>query len=795
MKLMTKPVPIDFFAKLTYLKKLSLSGAGEAAFLATTVSSDVDGYRSDLWLYSDVEGLRKLTFPWSIEDFCWTDDKKALVRTLMRKEMRQERQKQQEQEQWQWQEQEQEHQEEQQHEHEHENEHEQELKRQEPNSEPGKGPASLYWSIETDSGRYEKMFSLPFQAENLTKLADGSYVFEALSSPNDDRQASANGDVWEAERIPFWSDAVGTAAQMRRSLFKYHSGRIVRLTPPELEVETWRLDAGNIDTGKMDVGSVDAGKMEAGKMDAWKIDAGKVDAGKIDAGKIEAGKIDSGRLLFIAKSVTDVKLTANHVYILDLADGAIRKLTKSAGHIHHLAVRQGERYIIAVNDAKLHGIYQDPAIELIDSAGRKLARLNASAELRPFNSLASDILLDAPSKVDLIVDGRSFFFIATIDDHCPVMKGNFREGSLREGDFREGSFREGDFRVGDFRPGDFGMVENLVGDVGDAPLKPLTPPDFSATEIKINSGLIYCLGFRGQNALELYRFRQGGGEVEQITHFNDKLTADVAPSDVAPSGPLCLTTPKSIKGWLLKPYGFEAGKRYPAIISIHGGPDMTYGPFFIHELRFLASSGFAVMYCNPRGSSGRGGAFADIRERYGEADVESIFEFLDEALKSAPWIDPQRLGIMGGSYGGYLTALIIGKTDRFKAAVAERFESNLISQFLLSEIGCEWIYDTFHADPWSNPEKLWNASPLKYANQVKTPTLVLHGAKDHTCEISGAMQFFAALKYNGRKARLVVFEEARHGFKITGKPSWRVRRLKEIADWFSAYLKAESDEQ
>lgn len=244
----------------------------------------------------------------------------------------------------------------------------------------------------------------------------------------------------------------------------------------------------------------------------------------------------------------------------------------------------------------------------------------------------------------------------------------------------------------------------------------------------------------------------------------------------------------TVEGWVMKPYGYEPGNKYPALLEIHGGPRGAYGRVFFHEMQAYASKGCFVMYCNPRGSAGYGEEFADLRGRYGEIDYSDIMEFVDECLKRYPDMDPERLGALGGSYGGFMCNWIEGHTDRFKAICSQRSVSNWLSDFGTSEIGVQFDRNELQADPWSDPAKVWEQSPLKYADKSVTPILFIHSLEDYNCFIDQGMQMFTAMRYFGVPSRMVLFEGECHNLSRTGKPRHRIRRLDEMWNWFEKYL-------
>ncbi len=240
---------------------------------------------------------------------------------------------------------------------------------------------------------------------------------------------------------------------------------------------------------------------------------------------------------------------------------------------------------------------------------------------------------------------------------------------------------------------------------------------------------------------------------------------------------------------MLKPVDFVEGQKYPAILNIHGGPKTVFGTVFFHEMQFWANQGYFVFFCNPRGSDGKGNEFADIRGQYGTIDYDDLMRFTDLVLEEYPAIDQERLGVTGGSYGGFMTNWIIGHTQRFKAAASQRSISNWISMGYTTDIGYYFAPDQIAATPWTDYEKMWYHSPLKYADRVKTPTLFIHSDEDYRCWLPEALQMFTALKYHGVEAKLCMFRGENHELSRSGKPKHRIRRLQEITSWFDRFLK------
>lgn len=296
------------------------------------------------------------------------------------------------------------------------------------------------------------------------------------------------------------------------------------------------------------------------------------------------------------------------------------------------------------------------------------------------------------------------------------------------------------------------------------------------------------VGMREGELQELY-FRAPGGRIRQLTHFNEECLKDTY---IAKPKYIPYTNSDGIRidGWIMAPIDMDPEKTYPGILNIHGGPRGAYGTSFFNEMQYWAGQGYYVLFCNPRGSAGRGDDFADIRRKYGTIDYQDLMQFVDHALKVTPNLDPDHLGVTGGSYGGWMTNWILGHTDRFKAACSQRSFSNWLSDFSASEIGFTFDPIEVGGIPWEDPVRLWWNSPAAYVDKIKTPTLFIHSLMDHNCPLSESMQIFTAMRYRHIPARAVLFEGEGHGLSRGGKPKHRIRRIKEITEWMDTYLKA-----
>ena len=295
-----------------------------------------------------------------------------------------------------------------------------------------------------------------------------------------------------------------------------------------------------------------------------------------------------------------------------------------------------------------------------------------------------------------------------------------------------------------------------------------------------DQGTLYFIGADVASLQQLYKVVDG--KAVQLSDFNKMQDTYVA-------SPVEVNFGKDLTGWVLLPKDYDETKKYPAILDIHGGPKTVYGKVFYHEMQVWASKGYFVFFCNIHGSDGRGNEFMDLRGKYGTIDYDELMEFTDKVLETYPQIDASNVGVTGGSYGGFMTNWIIGHTDRFACAASQRSIANWISFAQTSDIGPYFGDDQQAATYYENPEKLWWHSPLKYARNVKTPTLFIHSDEDYRCPLSEGLQMLNALLDQNIEARMCMFHGENHDLSRTGLPQHRLRRLNEITNWMEQHLK------
>lgn len=242
-----------------------------------------------------------------------------------------------------------------------------------------------------------------------------------------------------------------------------------------------------------------------------------------------------------------------------------------------------------------------------------------------------------------------------------------------------------------------------------------------------------------------------------------------------------------VHGWVLHPR--QQAWSHPAVLEIHGGPMAMYGFRYMHEFQCLAQAGYVVIYTNPRGSQGYGRDFCEaIKGHWGDKDYADVLAGLDEALHAFPDIDRNRLGVAGGSYGGFMVNWIISHSDMFKAAVTMRSVVNRFSAMGSSDVGWERVPQYGEGPWWEDPEPYWQQSPLKYASQIHTPLLIEHQQQDQRLPVEQGEQLYSALKYLGRAVELVLYPHESHGMSRSGRPWHRVHRLHTIIGWCDRYL-------
>ncbi len=352
-----------------------------------------------------------------------------------------------------------------------------------------------------------------------------------------------------------------------------------------------------------------------------------------------------------------------------------------------------------------------------------------------------------------------------------------------------------------FDPQDRFMVLDLNGpgysklvkiDTGDGTIRDLTPDkgEVSDCTMSADGTRVAYTSADFLHPAEVYTVSTNGGAPKALSSFNEPY---LRRATLSRPQPFSAKDPAGfdVRAWFMPAINAAAGKRYPTLLDIHGGPQTQFGDSFFHEFQYWAGLGYNVVFSDPRGSVGFGYPFQEALARnWGNAMFEDVSAVMDEVVKR-PDVDPSRTAVLGGSYGGYATLWVISHTDRFRAAIAERVVSNLATEQLVADLASRNALGGAYSWglPWQAGNKFAEQSPVSYVASVKTPLLLLHATNDIRTPIDQTLQEYSALKILGRSVTYVEFPRENHDLSRTGEPIHRVERLHILADWMDRYLK------
>lgn len=443
-----------------------------------------------------------------------------------------------------------------------------------------------------------------------------------------------------------------------------------------------------------------------------------------------------------------VQKSQGKLYKFDYSTREITVLDDTEEYIYTKVQPVDENHILVFrSDRAIHGEYQNEYIDIIDMRTGQYTRNNSKADIHLYDNLLNDITYYGGWSNKITTLGEDIIFVSTRGGACNL----------------------------------------YTAPIGTDEIIPVTNKNGKVLDYFVCEDKIWMMAIRDMSGAEFYVVDRKTGNERLLTNFNLHLDEEYEYSWPY-SCDFINSAGDEINGWIMKPNGFEEGKKYPAVLFIHGGPEAAYGPLMSHEMAVMCSQGYGVIYCNPTGSEGKGGAFGDIRTRWGTIDYTDLMEFVDAAIEQNSWIDDERLAVTGGSYGGIMTNWIISHTDRFKAAISDRGVSNLFSDYCLSDIGFACNKDIYATTPWENPEYLWEQSALKHAPKIKTPVLFIHGVNDYRCPYDNALQLHSAIQYFGGTSRVFAVKGETHELCRSGAPVNRIRRLSEMVNWFKKYL-------
>ncbi len=449
---------------------------------------------------------------------------------------------------------------------------------------------------------------------------------------------------------------------------------------------------------------------------------------------------DGQRILFSAVRTADWQREPNNseVHMLDIDTGQLTALTKRYGPDMAPAVSPDGKWVAWLGHDDTHRSNDNEVLSAmrIDGTGGHTV------------TMALDRSIDT---VQWAADGKSLFI--AYDDHG--MKQVAR-ASLD------------------------GRVTSVVRHVAGGGLdRPYTGGSFSVS----NGGRVAYTG--GGTARPADVFVTSAGGSMRLTRLNETVLSEKVLAQVRQ---ISLKSPDGtpIEAWLATPPGYVEGQRVPMILEIHGGPHSAYGPNFSTDVQLYAAAGYAVLYTNPRGSTSYGESFANlIDKKYPGGDYDDLMASVDAAIAMGV-ADPDNLFVTGGSGGGVLTAWIVGKTDRFKAAATQKPVINWVSEALTMDATGFTSRYWFSKQPWEDPMSYWNRSPLSLVGNVKTPTMVVVGAQDYRTPVSESEQYYAALQIRGVPTALVKLPGASHG-GFTARPSQSAAKASAILAWFEKY--------
>ncbi|MGG4144204.1 S9 family peptidase [Paenibacillus algorifonticola] len=465
---------------------------------------------------------------------------------------------------------------------------------------------------------------------------------------------------------------------------------------------------------------------------------------------------DGSRLAFLSKKIDDPKLDPDLIAYQDLftvsaAGGELCRITDASLSISQFSYSpDGSTIALIAEDRKYGSGIQSSIYTVPSSGGAPVAWQETDIQVGNYilNDMRTAAVMPGPS---FAADGTSVFALGTYQGQAQLYR--FKVGAAPE------AVSLGERDIYQFT------------ETGDA-------------------RYFIVLSMDAYGSGELYRLDRLSGEELRLTSWN-KAAMEELDISMPEAFWFDSTDGDRIQGWMMRPPALPQGGKAPLVLVIHGGPHAMYAPTYSHELQTLASAGYAVLYVNPRGSFGYGQRFAQsCRGDFGGGDYRNLMDAVDAALERFDFIDPERLGVMGGSYGGLMTNWIISQNNRFQAAVSQRCISNWLSFYGTSDIGISYTEGIVGGNPWEQQGLLLEKSPLIYASQVKAPVLIMHGEQDFRCPVGQADEWYTALKRLGKQTKLIRYPGSNHGFLKNGKPSYRVESLHEVNAWLGKHLAA-----
>lgn len=490
-----------------------------------------------------------------------------------------------------------------------------------------------------------------------------------------------------------------------------------------------------------------------------------------------------------------------HLWVMD-ADGANAHALTSGSWGEAGPQWSPDDKTIAFNSLRREVVDSGPndiyTIAATGGAIHKLASPDASNNLLFYSHAASDVVYSLDGGVE---DPAEYGALVASHLDGSGRRDVIAKNTLSWGDDLLADMKEGGGLCGDIVGADRAAIMNVNGpgyanlvriDLQTGALTDVTPKNGEAWACTIShdGSQIAYLRSDFSHPVDLYVTAANGGTPRQLTHFNDAYLASVT---LSKPEPFTVKDPAgfNVAAWFMPATTGAPGTKHPTLLDIHGGPETQFGDTFFQEFQYWTSLGYNVVFSNPRGSVGYGHAFeAALTKDYGNAMFEDVQAAMDAAI-TRPGVDSSRLGVLGGSYGGYATLWVIGHTTRYKAAIAERVVSDMQSENFGADFASKNGLGGFYAwgAPWDSTSMYRAISPLTYVENVKTPLLILHSDEDTRTPLDSTLQWFTLAKILGEKIEYVAVPGENHDLSRTGAPIHRVERLTLLANWFNRELK------
>jgi len=464
--------------------------------------------------------------------------------------------------------------------------------------------------------------------------------------------------------------------------------------------------------------------------------------------------LSSGREITVVANRTDQAdlSIARDLWAVSVQTRTVRQLTHKTGPCKSPAVSPDGKWISYVGHDDPAGVGRNETVWIVPSAGGPATNLMSTFDHSVGNAVGSDVrLVPLLPTTAWTAESDAILFFATEAGRTHLYSVDVRTRSVRQ-------LTDGDEAIAD-----------LTAAGGVAVYQRISPTTLDE---------LWILG--------------ADGRARRLAGFNDGLLGEVEirqPKRFAYEG----ADGWAMEGWVLTPPGFDPARKYPAVLRIHGGPHAGFGEALAHYTQVLAAHGYVIISTNPRGSQGYGEAFTRaVVTQWGTKDSHDILRGLDHIIAQG-YIDPNRIAVTGGSYGGFMTNWLITQTNRFRCAVSEVSICNLTSFYGTGDIGATWGELEWGARPWDDPTTLLQHSPLSYVKNVTTPVLITANEHDHRCPVEQSEQFFIALRKLGKEATFLRFQGESHTMASSGRPRHRIERLRRVVAWFDQYLQPAED--